>query len=71
MITIEQVIKETSKETEIPIEVVDQICKHAFRFTVDIMKDENDYHDILFNRLFKFKLKNRFKDDKTKNYRPK
>lgn len=34
------------------------------------MKDETDYHDILFGGLFKFKLKNRFKEDKTKKYSP-
>lgn len=70
MIDINNVIKETSKRTKIPIETVDAICKHTFRFTADVMKDENDYHDILFNKLFKFKLKNRFKDNKTKNYSP-
>lgn len=65
------VIKEVSKRTGADIELVDQICKHVFRFTVDIMKDENDYHEVLFAKLFKFKLKSRFKEDKTKQYSPK
>jgi hypothetical protein len=34
------------------------------------MKDPEDYREILFNKLFKFKLKSRFKDNKTKNYSP-
>lgn len=34
------------------------------------MKDETDLHDILFNGLFRFKLKGRFKDNKTKRYSP-
>ena len=65
------VIKEVSKRTGADIELVDQICKHVFRFTTDVMKDENDYHEVLFSKLFKFKLKGRFKEDKTKNYSPK
>ena len=68
---IEYVIKEVSKRTGADIERVDQICKHVFRFTIDSMKDENDYHEILFSKLFKFKLKGRFKEDKTKRYSPK
>lgn len=32
------------------------------------MKDESDYHDILFNELFKFKLKGRFKNNKHTKY---
>ena len=31
------------------------------------MKDQNDQRDILFNKLFKFKLKNRFKNEKADN----
>lgn len=68
---IEYVIKEVSKRTGADIELVDQICKHVFRFTIGVMKDENDYHEVLFSKLFKFKLKGRFKEDKTKQYSPK
>lgn len=32
------------------------------------MKDETDCHDILFNELFKFKLKRRFKNNKLEKY---
>ena len=32
------------------------------------MKDGTDYHEILFNKLFKFKLKNKFKVNKTLPY---
>lgn len=71
MIDINQVIKETSKETGIDIETVDTVCKHVFKFTVDIMKNEDVTQDILFNKLFKFKLKPRFKANKQNNYSPK
>lgn len=32
------------------------------------MKDDEDTRDILFNQTFKFKLKRRYKQDKTKQY---
>lgn len=68
MIELDQVIKEVSKKTQIDIQTVSEICKHAFKYTVDVIKDEDDCHDILFNGLFKFKLKNRFKDNKRRKY---
>lgn len=71
MIDIDQVIKEVTELTKVDKEIVEVICKHPFLFTIDVMKDENDYHDILFAKLFKFKLKGRFKTDKTKQYSPK
>lgn len=37
--------------------------------TVEYMKDESEYKDILFNGLFKFKLKKRYRQDKTKPYK--
>lgn len=71
MIDIDQVIKETSKTTGVKIDVVDTICKHVFKFVVDTMKDDDNTKDILFNKLFKFKLKPRFKVNKRKEYSPK
>lgn len=71
MIDIDQVIKQVARRTGIDKNIVDVVCKHPFQYTVETMKDENDYHEIMFNKLFKFKLKNRFKDNKTKQYSPK
>lgn len=68
MIDIEQVIKEVSKRTKIDYDTVSIICKHPFLQTVEIMKDDKDVSDILFNKLFKFKLKRRYKENKTKEY---
>ena len=34
------------------------------------MKDEDDTRDVLINKLFRFKLKKRFKDNKQSNYGP-
>lgn len=71
MIDIEQVSKEVAKRLNLDRDLVEVICKHPFEYTVEVMKDDEDYHDILFNQLFKFKLKGRFKDNKTKPYSPK
>lgn len=71
MIDIEQVSKEVAKRLNLDRDLVELICKHPFKYTVDVMKDDEDYHDILFNQLFKFKLKGRFRDNKTKPYSPK
>lgn len=68
MITIEDVIKEVSKRTGVDKEIVAKICKYPFEQTVETMKDEDDVRDILFNQLFKFKLKRRFKENKSQKY---
>jgi hypothetical protein len=68
VIDIEQVIKEVSVRTGIDKEIVAVICKHPFIQTINLMKDDTNTQDILFNQLFKFKLKRRYKEDKTKSY---
>lgn len=68
MITIEDVIKEVSKRTGIDREIVSKVCKYPFEQTVETMKDPEISQDILFNQLFKFKLKRRFKENKTQKY---
>lgn len=71
MVDINDISKQVSESTKVDIELVKKICRFPFLFTVDVMKDAQDYHNILFNQLFKFKLKKRFELDKTKNYSPK
>lgn len=68
MIDINKIIKQISDEEHIDIQIVDKICKHVFLCTESLMKDERDTRDILFNGLFKFKLKTRFKENKNKKY---
>lgn len=68
MIDIEEVIKEVSKRTNVDKDLVSIICKHPFLQTVEIMKDDNNVQDVLFNQLFKFKLKRRYKENKTNRY---
>jgi len=68
VIELDQVIKEVSKRTNIDREIVEVVCKHPFLQTVGLMKDDIDTRDILFNQLFKFKLKRRYKENKSKEY---
>lgn len=68
MIELDDVIKEVSKSTGVDKELVAAICKHPFNYTVEMMKDTDDTRDILFNQLFKFKLKRRFKENKNQKY---
>lgn len=68
MIDIEQVIKEVSAVTGIDKETVATVCKHPFNQTVELMKDDTESRDILFNNLFKFKLKRRYRENKTNKY---
>lgn len=68
---IEKTYKDLSVRFNLPIDTIKEIVQSEFKLTVNIMKDPNDYRDILINKSFKFKLKNRFKDDKTKTYSPK
>lgn len=68
MVTINEIIKEVANNTGIDKDLVDTICKHPFLCTVDIMKDKQNIDDILFNKLFKFKLKRRYKENKNQTY---
>ena len=63
----EDLCKRIVKETGEQYDTVKQIVAYVFNFTADVMKDQNDQRDILFNKLFKFKLKNRFKNEETDN----
>ena len=67
MITLDDVIKQVSKNLDIDRDIVNTVCKHVFQQTVDIMKSD-DTSDILFNEMFKFKLKRRFKEEKNRQY---
>ena len=68
MIELDKVIKEVSNRLDLDRDLVATVCKHVFKQTVDIMKSDDDCRDIMFNKLFKFKLKTRYKEDKTQKY---
>jgi len=67
MITIDDVIKEVSKNLNLDRDIVATVCKHPFLQTVELMKSD-DVSDILFNELFRFKLKKRYKENKNREY---
>lgn len=67
MITIDEVIKEVSKNLNLDRDLVATVCKHPFEQTVESMKSD-DVSDILFNGLFRFKLKKRYKENKNREY---
>lgn len=67
----DKICTKIARELNLDKELVKKIVMYEFRFTTDVMKDSEDYHDILFNKLFRFTLKPRFKVDKTKKYSPK
>ena len=67
---IDKVCRQIAKDLNEDPNVVKQIIMHQFQFVVDVMKDEDDTRDVLINKLFRFKLKKRFKDNKQSNYSP-
>lgn len=70
MMNIDKVCRQISKDLNEDSNIVKQIIMHQFQFVVDVMKDEDDTRDVLINKLFRFKLKKRFKDNKQSNYSP-
>lgn len=68
---LDKACRQIAKELNEDYETVRKIVMYEFEYTTRIMKDPNDTRDILFNRLFKFKLKPRFKENKNKDYSPK
>lgn len=67
---IDKVCRQIAKDLNEDPNVVKQIVMHQFQFVVYVMKDEDDTRDVLINKLFRFKLKKRFKDNKQSNYSP-
>jgi hypothetical protein len=67
---IDKVCRQLAKELNEDYETVRNIVMFQFYFTTQVMKDDTDTHDILFNKLFRFKLKPRFKENKQNKYSP-
>lgn len=56
-----------AKENQIDLDLVKKIVMYEFKYTKDIMQSDNT-ENILFNKLFKFKLKTRYKENKNQKY---
>lgn len=67
---IDKVCRQIANDLNEDPNVVKQIVMHQFQFVVDVIKDKDDTRDVLINKLFRFKLKKRFRDNKQSNYSP-
>lgn len=67
---LEKTCKKLAKELHEDYDTVYKIVMYEWKFTRQVMQDPLDSRDILFNKLFKFKLKPRFKSNKTLKYNP-
>jgi len=65
---INKTCRELAKKYNIDPTVVHDIVTYEFEYTRKVMQDPTETKDILFNKLFKFKLKTRYKTDKTREY---
>ena len=46
MIDLQKVIKEVSQHTGYDLDIVEDVCRHPFVYTVNTMKDDLDTKDI-------------------------
>ena len=67
--TLNDICKKVSKDLNEDLDLVIEIGKFQFKFITDVMKDDTDIHDILINKLIKFKLKKRYKENKQLKYK--
>lgn len=67
---IQQICKKVAKDLNEDINIVYELAKYQFKFVEEVMKDPTDNHDILFGKLFRFKLKPRFINNKNTKYSP-
>lgn len=67
--TLNDICKRVSKDLNEDLDLVTEIGKFQFKFITDVMKDDTDIHDILINKLIKFKLKKRYKENKQLKYK--
>ena len=60
---VQDTYKQISDKTGIEYDLVKEAIQYVFQFTANVMRDPEDTHDILFNKLFKFKLKSKFRNN--------
>lgn len=69
MNNLNKLCNKTAKDLNEDISVVKKIIMFQFKQILERMKDLDDTRDILINRLFKFKLKTRYKENKYLEYK--
>lgn len=65
---IDKAFKQLAKDLNEDVDTVHNIVMFQFRQIVEKMKDLDNTEDILLNKLFKFKLKTRYKNNKSLKY---
>lgn len=60
---LSDVCKKAAKNLNEDKDLVYEMAKFQFDFVAQVMKDKTDFHDVLINNTFRFKLKNRFKNE--------
>ena len=68
MMDFDKICRLVSKDLNEDLDVVNKIVMFQFKQIVESMKNIDDTRDILINRLFKFKLKTRYKNNKSLKY---
>ena len=65
---IDKACKQLAKDLNEDVDTVHNIVMFQFRQIVEKMKDLDNTEDILLNKLFKFELKTRYKNNKSLKY---
>lgn len=68
MTDFDKICKLVAKDLNEDPDAVHKVAMFQFRQIADLMKDSEDIRDILINKLFKFKLKTRYKNNKQLKY---
>ena len=70
MTDVDVICRQISKTLNEDLSFVKNVVTSQFLFITNVMKDDDDTKDILINKLVRFKLKDRFKKNKERDYSP-
>ena len=70
MTDVDVICRQISKTLNEDFSFVKNVVTSQFLFIANVMKDDDDTKDILINKLVRFKLKDRFKKNKERDYSP-
>lgn len=70
MTDVDEICRQISKTLNEDFSFVKNVVASQFLFITNVMKDDGDTKDILINKLVRFKLKDRFKKNKERDYSP-
>ena len=70
MTDVDGICRQISKTLNEDFYFVKNVVTSQFLFITNVMKDDDDTKDILINKLVRFKLKDRFKKNKERDYSP-